>query len=110
MQNFVNHSVVLNNLTRSLLSGNSGFAVYDYGRGERLTTQHPVMVNGIPTYFIQVITPTATVYSHIDGILSEKRLGEFALLVGIIAAVTVLIFLLVSWNRILESEVRVRTD
>jgi signal transduction histidine kinase len=108
-QNFVNHNVVLNNLTRSLLSGNSGYAVYDYGRGERLTTQYPVIVNGIPTYFIQVITTTASVYSHIDGILLEKRSGELALLAGVVAAVAVLIFLLVRWNRILESEVRVRT-
>lgn len=110
MQNFVNHNIVLNNLTRSLLSGNSGYAVYDYGNGERLTTQYPVIVNGVPTYFIQVITPTSTVYSHIDGILLEKRSGEFALLAGVVAAVAVLIFLLVRWNRILESEVRVRTD
>lgn len=109
VQNFVNHNVVLNNLTRSLLSNNSGYAVYDYGRGERLTTQYPVTVNGVPTYFIQVITPTDNVYSHIDGILLEKRSGEFALLAGIVAAVAVLIFLLVRWNRILESEVRVRT-
>jgi signal transduction histidine kinase len=109
VQNFVNHNVVLNNLTRSLLSGNSGYAVYDYGSGERLTTQYPVIVNGVPTYFIQVITPTSTVYSHIDGILLEKRSGEFALLAGVVAAVAVLIFLLVRWNRILESEVRVRT-
>lgn len=109
VQNFVNHNVVLNNLTRSLLSNNSGYAVYDYGRGERLTTQYPVTVNGVPTYFIQVITPTDNVYSHIDGILLEKRSGEFALLAGVVAAVAVLIFLLVRWNRILESEVSVRT-
>jgi signal transduction histidine kinase len=109
VQNFVNHNIVLNNLTRSLLSGNSGYAVYDYGSGERLTTQYPVIVNGVPTYFIQVITPTSTVYSHIDGILLEKRSGEFALLAGVVAAVAVLIFLLIRWNRILESEVRVRT-
>lgn len=109
VQNFVNHNTVLNNLTRSLLSGNSGYAVYDYGNGERLTTQYPVYVNGEPTYFIQVITPTSTIYSNIDNILSEERLTMFTLLAGTTAAVAVLILFLVRWNNILGKEVNRRT-
>ena len=38
-QKFIDYNPRLNNLTRSLLAGNSGYAVYDYGRGERITTQ-----------------------------------------------------------------------
>ena len=54
-QRFINHNTILNNLTRNLLDGNSGSAVYDYGQDERLTTQYPVFVNGNPTYFIQLV-------------------------------------------------------
>jgi signal transduction histidine kinase len=110
VQNFVNHNMILNNLTRSLLSGNSGDAVYDYGRGERLTTQYPVYVGDEPTYFIQVITPTSTIYSNIDSILAEERLTMFILLAGTTAAVAVLILFLINWNNILGMEVRRRTE
>jgi len=38
VQDFINNNAILNNLTRSLLMGNPGYAIYDYGRGERLNT------------------------------------------------------------------------
>ena len=47
-QKFINYNTRLNNLTRSLLAGNSGYGVYDYGRGERITTQYPIPINGSP--------------------------------------------------------------
>ncbi len=37
-QKFINRNQLLDNLTHNLLAGNSGYAVYNYGRGERLTT------------------------------------------------------------------------
>jgi len=109
-QNFINHNQILNNLTHSLLDGNSGSGVYDYGRGERLTTQYPIFVNGVPTYFIQVVTPTASVYSQVNGILSTQRLETFSLLAGTTAAVIVLIIILIKWNSTLDNEVKRRTD
>ena len=42
-QQFINHNLILNNQTRALLVGNPGSAVYDYGRGERLTTGSPIL-------------------------------------------------------------------
>ena len=110
VQNFVNHNTILNNLTRSLLSGNSGYAVYDYGRGERLTTQYPVYVNDEPTYFIQVITPTSTIYSNINSILAQELSTMFTLIAGTTAAVAVLILFLIRWNSMLGMEVRRRTE
>ena len=109
MKKFVNHNPILNNLTRNLLFGNPGYAVYDYGRGERLTTQYPIYVNGIPTYFIQVITPNASIYSQVNDVLSTKSLEAFALLAGITAAIIVLIIFLIKWNNTLDNEVRRRT-
>jgi hypothetical protein len=72
-QRFIKHNTILNNLTRNLLAGNSGSAVYDYGQGERLTTQYPVFVNGIPTYFIQVVQPTSQIYQRLIISFSQKE-------------------------------------
>jgi signal transduction histidine kinase len=108
-QRFINHNIILNNLTRNLLDGHSGSAVYDYGQDERLTTQYPVFVNGNPTYFIQVVQPTSQIYSEINNQLFTERVKTFLLLAGTIASTGVLIIFLIKWNYTLNNEVRRRT-
>lgn len=107
-QEFVNHNVILNNLTRSLLNGNAGYAIYDYGRGERINTAFPVYVQGQPTYFIQFVTPINLILSKIADTLSVERLKGYSLLIGTLAAVSVLIIFLVKWSSTMEKEVRRR--
>jgi signal transduction histidine kinase len=109
-QQFINHNTILNNLTRNLLAGNSGSAVYNYGRGERLTTQYPIFVNGNPTYFIQVVQPTSQLYSEINNQLFTERVKTFLLLAGTIASIGVLIIFLIKWNHTLDNEVKRRTS
>jgi signal transduction histidine kinase len=109
VQNFVNHNPTLNKITNELLQGEAGDVIYDYGRGERLTTYQPIYVAGMPTYFLQIITPTATIYSQIDSIIlkeSEKLALFLAAPSG--ASVILIIFLLV-WNSGLKEEVKKRT-
>jgi signal transduction histidine kinase len=108
-QTFINHNKILNNLTQNLLAGNSGFAVYDYGNGERLTTAYPIFVNNKPTYFIQVVTPNSQIYSQINDVLLTERLKMFSLLAGTTAAIAVLIIFLVKWSSTLGNEVKRRT-
>jgi signal transduction histidine kinase len=108
-QQFINHNSVLNNLTRTLLAGNPGVGIYDYGRGERLTTDYPIFVNGKPTYFIQVVTPTTQIYSDVKGLLSIEDVKMFTLLGGTFAAISVLIIVLIKWSGILDTEVKRRT-
>jgi HK/GC/Chemotaxis protein-like, sensor domain len=109
-QAFINHNQVLNNLTRNLLStGSSGYAVYDYGRGERLTTQSPIFLNGKPIFFLQVVTPTNQIYSKIQDTLTLERYKMLSLLLGTISAVVVLTVFLLKWNRTLEKEAKART-
>jgi len=109
-QKFINHNKILNNLTHSLLNGNPGVAVYNYGRGERLTTDYPIFINGMAAYFIQVVTPTASIYSQVNDILLAQRVETFALLAGITAAIIVLIIFLIKWNSTLDNEVKRRTN
>jgi hypothetical protein len=109
-QKFINHNKVLNALTRNLLAGESGLAVYDYGRGEILTTQYPAYVDNRPLFFIQIVTPTSEIYSKINSALSVQRTEIVSLSVtASVVAIAVLIILLGKWNIILRREVKRRT-
>ena len=109
VQTFINHNPILINLTQNLLKGNPGHAIYDYGRGERITTTYPVFINNNPSYFIQIVTPTDTIYSEINNVLFGEKLQMFTLIVGTIAAITTLIMFLIKWNIVLNDEVKKRT-
>jgi signal transduction histidine kinase len=108
-QNFVNHNPTLNRITTELLQGAAGDAIYDYGRGERLTTYQPIYVAGNPTYFLQVVTPTATIYSQIEPILSSENEKLALFLAGPTGASAILIIFLLLWNSSLGKEVKKRT-
>jgi signal transduction histidine kinase len=109
VQNFVNHNPTLNKHIVELLQGNAGVAVFDTGRGERLSTSQLIYVSDNPTYFLQVVTPTEDIYSQIDPILSRES-GKLALLLaGPTGASAILIIFLVLWNSSLGKEVKKRT-
>jgi hypothetical protein len=111
VQQFVNYNEILNNLTSDLLSGESGYGVYDYGEGERLTTQYPIFINGSPEFFIQIVTPTSEIYAKIDEVLSIQQLRILPLIVAASTiAIAVLIILLKKWNIILAREVKRRAQ
>jgi signal transduction histidine kinase len=108
-QNFVNHNPTLNRITTELLQGTAGYDIYNYGKGERLTTYQPIYIAGSPAYFLQVVTPTDTIYSQIGPILSQES-GKLALLLaGPTGASAILIIFLVLWNSSLGKEVKKRT-
>jgi signal transduction histidine kinase len=110
-QNFIDHNPTLNKHIVELLQGNAGNALFDTGRGrgERLSTTEPIYISGKPTYFLQVSTPTETIYSQIDPILSREN-GKLALLLaGPTGASAILIMFLVLWNSSLGKEVKKRT-
>ncbi|HET8856574.1 MAG TPA: sensor histidine kinase [Nitrososphaeraceae archaeon] len=109
VQNFTNHNPILKNLTQNLLHGIPGYAIYDYGRGERITTNVPVFIQDIPSYFVQIVTPTDTIYSEINDVLFGEKLSMFSLIVGTIIAITILIMFLMKWNVMLNNEVKKRT-
>ena len=108
-QEFINNDATLNNLTRDLLSGNSGYGVYDYGKGERLTTQSAISIDDNSVFSIQLVTPSAQIYSQLNQVLFTERLKMFSLLAGTSAAVLVLIVFLIKWSSSLDTEVRRRT-
>ena len=110
VQNFIAHNEILNNLTRTLLSGNSTYAMYDYGRTERINTAQPILVQNTPTYFLEVVTPTKVIFSKIAETLFTERLKGYSLLVAVFASVAALTIFLLKWSNIMEKEVIKRTN
>jgi hypothetical protein len=64
---------------------------------------------GEPLFFIQLVTPTAQIYSALEDLLSNERLKMFSLLTGSIAAVVALLVFLMRWNTTLREQVRIKT-
>src|ERR687896_544604 len=108
-QQITGHNEILNNIIRTVLSGKSYSDTYEFKNGERLNTGSPVLVGEKPAYFVFVITPTSSIYSQINDVISAQRMEIFSLLAGVTAAVVVLIVFLMKWNTNLNSEVKRRT-
>ena len=102
VQEFFHHNQIQNKLYNQVFSGKPGYAVYNFGSGERLNTGYPIFLSGKPTYFVFVITPTATIYSQVDKVLFSQRIETFSLLAGATVAIVVLIVFLIKWIRLNE--------
>jgi len=102
VQQSTKHNKALNNLVRNLLAGKPGYAIYNYGTGERLTTSYPVYANGKAAYFINMVAPTAEIYSHINDVLFAERVKMFSLIAGTTAAIAILIVILIKWSSLSE--------
>jgi signal transduction histidine kinase len=102
VQQFTKHNKALNNLVRNLLAGKPGYVIYNYGTGERLTTSYPVYANGKAAYFINMVAPTAEIYSHINDVLFAERVKMFSLIAGTTAAIAILIVILIKWSSLSE--------
>jgi signal transduction histidine kinase len=101
---------VLNELVTNVIAGQTGQAVYEFVNGERLTTGHPIYLEGEPTYFVFVITPTSVIYANIADVLSTQRIETFSLLAGTTATIFVLIVFLAMWNSNLRKAVAAKTE
>lgn len=111
VQRFFNFNDIQNKYYQNVFDGRlfGGYAVYDFGDGERLNTGYPVSVDGKSIYFVFIITPTSLVYLDIDETLSAERSKFLLLIAGITAAIVILILSLVKLNSILNEQIRKRT-
>ena len=108
-QNLTGHNDNLNRLVRTVISGQPDNSVYQFVNGERLNTGYPVYVEGAPKYAVFVVTPTSFIYSTVDNIIEKERLQMLSLIIGIIAAVLLLILYLNKVNVTLDKAVKKRT-
>lgn len=109
VQSFTMQNEILNNLTRTLLSGKPNVGVYDYGKTERINTGQPVQIQGTSTYFIQVVTPTREIFAKTADTLFTERLKSYSLLTAVFASVAILTIFLLKWSNTMEKEVIKRT-
>ena len=108
-QNLTGYNDALNKLVRTVISGQAETLIYDFVNGERLNAGHPVFIDGIPKYAVFVVTPTASIYSTINNIIEKERFQMLSLIIGIIAAVLLLILYLNRVNVTLDKAIRKRT-
>lgn len=109
VQQFFHNNQLQYNLYSQLLRGQPGYAVYDFGIGERLNTGYPIYVQGKPIYFVSAVTPTSVIYSQINDVILTQRIETFSLLAGTTAAIVVFIIFLIGWSSNLNEEVKRRT-
>ena len=111
VQRFFNFNDIQNKFYQDVFGGRlfGGYAIYDFGTGERLNTGYPVYVDGKSKYFIFQITPTASVYSDIGETLFEERSKFYMLIAGITTAIVILVLFLVKLNSILNEQIKRRT-
>jgi hypothetical protein len=95
--------------SQKVFSGQSHVAVFDYRTGERLNAGEPIILGGKPTYFVFVVTPTKIIYSQIDSIINNQRIGFYILQGAIAGAIGIALFFLVRWSCTVEKTVRERT-
>ena len=108
VQQFFHNNQLQYNLYSQLLRGQPGYAVYDFGIGERLNTGYPIYVQGKPRYFVSAVTPTSVIYSQINDVIQTQRIETFSLLAGTTVAIVVFIIFLIGWNNNLNEEVKRR--
>lgn len=94
VQSFFHNNTEVTKYTNELLAGKSGITTFDFGLGSRSVVYDPVFVNGMPQYYLILVTPHESIYSQIDDILNLQR-NEivFGFIVSMIF-VSVLIYLI----------------
>jgi signal transduction histidine kinase len=106
-----NNELLKNHVKSVIATGKPSYSIYNFRNGERLNTGYPIFLEGnpMPSYSLFVITPTSIIYSKINDVIATERLEMFSLIAGITSAIIILIFILIRWNSVLDSEVKKRT-
>ncbi len=111
VQKVFNYNANQNELYQQVFSERKpSYAVYDFGGGERLNTGYPVTINGQPVYFIFVVTPTDTIYSQMEGILSRQQTDLFIQRAISFAAIAAVAFFIIRLNSKLKQKVKEKTN
>ncbi len=93
VQSFFHNNSEVNRYTKELLGGKSGLTSFDFGLGPRTVVYNPVFVNGIPQYYLILVTPSESVYSQIDNILNIQRNEIIFGFISGMVSISVLIYL-----------------
>ncbi len=110
IQGLTQGNTAINQLYSNVLEGRADSALFTANLGERFSSGSPIFVNERPVLYIFVTTPTASIYSQINGILQAEYIQNIVLLIALVAAVSLLILYLARWTSTLEKRIRDRTQ
>ncbi|MDR3782503.1 MAG: sensor histidine kinase [Candidatus Nitrosotalea sp.] len=105
VQSFFNNNSEVTKYTKELLAGKSGITSFDFGLGPRTVVYSPVFVQGIPQYYLIIITPHDSIFGQIDAVLSLQRneiVSGFT--VGMISISVLIILLLRRDKKLFQNE------
>jgi signal transduction histidine kinase len=105
VQSFFNNNAEVTKYTKELLAGKSGITSLDFGLGPRTIVYSPIFVQGIPQYYLIIITPHNSIFGQIDTVLSLQRneiVSGFT--VGMISISVLIILLLRRDKKLFQNE------
>jgi signal transduction histidine kinase len=100
----------INEHLQKVLAGQISTAIFPEPFGEAINTGYPVVIRGGPVYFVFLVTPTVSIYSHIEDTLFASKVQTVALLAISASVISALLILLTRINLILQKTVRKRTS
>ena len=106
----ISEKATINQLFQKVLSGQMYTAEYDVGQGPRVVTGSPIIIGGIPTYFLNIITPLSQILSPINELTNKALLLNIVLIVAFTLSVLYLVWNLMSWGNKLDNKVKIRTQ
>lgn len=106
----ISEKPTINQLFQKVLSGQIYTAEYNAGQGARVVTGSPIIIDGHPTYFLNVITPLSQILSPINDLTNKALLLNIILILAFTLSVLYLVWNLMSWGNKLDDKVKIRTQ
>ena len=91
-QEHFDYNEIQNQHYEDIFFGDSAYAIYDYGLGERLNTGHPISIIGNDELFLFVITPTSTIYGEVGDLIFADKIQTSLLIITIVVILGILLF------------------
>ncbi len=91
-----------------LFSGESVSGIYMAFGQERLASAEPVIINGVPQYYVGVVIPTSLIYEMTEDVFYQTKIITILLMIGITASFISVIMYLNKYKIRIETEKRKR--
>jgi signal transduction histidine kinase len=109
VQQFYKHDETFNRILNEVLNGKASKGIYNVLGKEFLNTGYPVIRDNKTIFAVSIVTQTSDIISSISNLLFLHSLEIFLLLIVLTSSVTILLMLLMHWQKDIHLEVDKRT-